>query len=213
MTSIIVPTILVPTFEEFKMQIQKLSPVFKLIQIDVMDGIFVDNKSFDEIEKINEIDNLPELELHLMVENPIAEIEKWRDIKNIKKIIFHIESKDNPNETISTITGICSKAGIALKPETPLSAIEPYLERINEVLFLAVNPGHQGNPFQPEVGEKVKELTRRSVRPIIAVDGGINENNIAEIQSWGVEIFCIGSALTQADDVESAYKSLNSKLC
>lgn len=208
----LVPTILTPTFEEFASQIKNLAPYFKLVQIDVMDGLFVDNKSFDEIEQINELSNLPDLELHLMVEHPLEEIEKWKEVKNITRIIFHVESKDDPLAVCGAITGICSQAGMAINPETALSAVEPYLERIAEVLFLAVKPGHQGNPFLPEVGKKVKELAARKNRPIIGVDGGINESNISEVKSWGTEIFCVGGALTRAKNVESAYKMLSSKL-
>jgi ribulose-phosphate 3-epimerase len=212
MKPIIVPAILVKTFEEFSSQIQKLAPFFKLVQIDVMDGEFVDNRSFDDIEKINELPNLPDLELHLMVKHPLVEIAKWKSVKNIKKIIFHIESDDDPSAVCDAIGGICAQAGIALNPETPLSAVLPFLDRVNEVLFLTVNPGRQGNPFLPEVGEKIKELAVVPNHPLIGVDGGINETNIAEVKSWGAEIFCIGSLLTRSDNIPAALKAINSKL-
>lgn len=212
MRPIIIPTILVPTFDEFSLQIEKLFPLFKLVQIDVMDGIFVDNKSFDDVDKINQIANLPDLELHLMVEHPLHEIEKWEKIKNVKKIIFHIESKDDPIAVCNSISGICSQSGIALKPGTPLTAVNPYLDRVTEVLFLAVNPGRQGNPFLPEVGDKIKELAGRPVRPIIGVDGGINEKNIGLVRAWGAEIFCVGSALTGAKNLKKVYNNLLKQL-
>lgn len=204
----IIPAILVPTFEQFKEQINRLTKIFDLAQIDVMDGEFVPNKSFDEIEKINEMKNLPDLELHLMVKRPLTEMEKWTDIKNIKKIIFHIESDDDPNQTINFARGKCWQVGIAINPETPIKKIMPYLEKINEVLFLTVNPGKQGSPFLPEVGEKIKEFAKLNPRPLIAVDGGINAGNIAEVKSWGVEIFCVGSYLTMANDIKIARDKL-----
>lgn len=204
----IVPAILTPTFDEFEKQVKRLSPIFPLIQIDIMDGEFVDNKSFDDIDRINEIENLPDLELHLMVNHPLAEMEKWANVRNIKKIIFHIESLDDPNKVIAKINGRCAQTGIALNPETPLENVLPYLEHINEILFMTVHPGHQGAVFVPEVKNKILDFIKLESRPLCAVDGGINEKNIAEVKSWGVEIFCVGSAITKADDVEKAYKNI-----
>ncbi|MCX6781872.1 MAG: hypothetical protein NTW66_02035 [Candidatus Magasanikbacteria bacterium] len=212
MAPIIIPAILVSSFNEFKKRVTLLSPYFSLMQIDVMDGEFVRSKSFEEIEKINELANLPDFELHLMVTHPLEEIGKWEKIKNIKKIIFHVESSDDPAVVAGAISGRCSQTGIAINPETPLAAIEPYLDRINEVLFLTVHPGEQGAKFLPEVGKKISELSLRPNRPLIGVDGGINENNIAEVKSWGAEIFCIGSALTKADDIGAVYNNLSKKI-
>ncbi|MFA5127645.1 MAG: hypothetical protein WC457_01400 [Patescibacteria group bacterium] len=209
---IIVPAVLTNSFDEFKKLITRLSPVFGLVQIDIMDGEFVDNKSFDEIDKINEIENLPDLELHLMVRHPLAEMEKWAKVKNIKKIIFHLESLDDPLEVINTIHGRCAQTGIAINPETPLENVLPYLDRINEVLFMTVHPGHQGAPFVPKVKNKILEFTNLENRPLCAVDGGINETNIAEVKSWGVEVFCVGSALTRADNINEIHKKLTKLL-
>jgi ribulose-phosphate 3-epimerase len=204
----IIPAILVSTFDEFKNQITRITGLFDLAQIDIMDGEFVPNKSFEEIDQINEIDNLPDLELHLMVKHPLTELEKWTTIKNIKKIIFHIESNDNPKQVINFARGKCWQVGIAVNPETPLIKIESYLEKIDEVLFMTVNPGKQGSPFLPEIGEKIKEFAEFNPRPLIAVDGGINENNIAMVKSWGTEIFCVGSYLTMAEDIKIARDKL-----
>lgn len=208
----IIPAILVPTFEEFEKQINRLSPIFDLVQIDVMDGEFVPNKSFEDIEKINQISQLPGLELHLMVAHPLEEIKKWEKIKNIKKIIFHVESDDDPIAVASAISGRCSQTGIAINPETPLSAIEPYLDYVNEVLFLTVHPGTQGAEFLPGVGEKIKELADKPGHPIIGADGGITENNIGDVKSWGADLFCVGSAITKSDNPENVCKALISKL-
>jgi len=208
MNAKIIPAILVPTFDQFKIQINRLAGLFELVQIDVMDGEFVPNKSFEEIEKITEIKKLPDLELHLMVKHPMAELEKWAEIKNIKKIIFHIESDENPSQTINFARGKCWQTGIAINPETTIKKIMPYLPMVNEVLFLTVNPGKQGSPFLPEVGEKIKEFAKLDPRPLIAVDGGINESNIAEVKSWGAEIFCVGSYLTMAEDIKIARDKL-----
>jgi len=230
----IIPSILVPTFDEFARQARRLEGVTDIVQIDVMDGQFVANKSFDEIEKINDLNLKLNWELHLMVAHPLEELEKWTEIKNIQRVIFHIESLDDPKEVVAHIRGKCWGAGIALNPETPLSAIEPYVDLVDVVLFMTVHPGQQGAKFLPEVGEKMKKFIttphpllrkegtdtdsplrrgrERGGLPLIAVDGGVNENNIALIKSWGVDIFGVGSAISQARDVKEAYKKLNLSL-
>jgi ribulose-phosphate 3-epimerase len=210
--SLIVPAILTSNFDEFKEQIARVSPFFSLVQIDVMDGEFVANKSFEEVDQINEIPNLPDLELHLMVKHPLEEMKKWDKVKNIRKIIFQIESADDPLQVLGAVSGRCAQAGIAINPETPLTAIEPCLERANEILFLTVHPGKQGAEFLPEVGKKIRDLSARPNRPLIGVDGGITAKNIAEVASWGVDIFRIGSAITMSKNIETAASELNAAL-
>jgi len=236
----IIPSILVPTFDEFARQVRRLEGIFDWVQIDVMDGQFVNNKSFDEIEKINDLGLKLNFELHLMVEHPIDELEKWYEVKNIKRVIFHVESKDNPKEVVARIRGKCYEAGIALNPETNLEKIEPYLDLVDMILFMTVHPGQQGAKFLPEVGEKIKQFINcysretclpvrqngdlsKSVtdsrvrgndklRPLIAVDGGVNADNISSIKSWGVNFSGVGSAIAMAADVKETYKKLNN-LC
>ncbi|KKP59585.1 MAG: Ribulose-phosphate 3-epimerase [Candidatus Magasanikbacteria bacterium GW2011_GWC2_34_16] len=206
----IIPTILATTYTQFEEQFKKVSPFFDLIQIDVMDGKFVSNQSFAEIDNINNVNLNAKFELHLMVEHPIEEIKKWKNIKNIVRIIFHIESKDNPEEVIKTITDLGVEVGIAINPETNTSAIEPYINQINEVLFLTVHPGKQGAEFLPEVGKKIRNFNKTNLK--IAVDGGINEINIEQVCDWGVDTFCIGSAIIMAEDTEKAKQNLLNQL-
>jgi ribulose-phosphate 3-epimerase len=203
---------LTSNFEEFKKQVARVSPFFSLVQIDVMDGEFVPNKSFEEIDQINEIPNLPDLELHFMVKRPLEELKKWENVKNIRKIIFQVESADDPLQVLNAVSGRCAQAGIAINPETPLTTIEPFLERANEILFMTVHPGRQGADFLPEVGKKIRDLSARPNRPLIAVDGGISAKNIAEVESWGADIFCVGSAITMSDNIETALIELQTAL-
>ena len=207
----IVPAILTPDFESFKQQLAKLEGLFDTVQIDIMDGQFVPNKSFEEIEEINGLKTKVSFELHLMVENPLTEMAKWTEIKNVRRVIFHLEAGD-PGPAINFARGYCWQVGLALNPETPLTKAEPYYKLVNEILFMTVHPGRQGAKFLPEVGEKIKTLADLKERPLIAVDGGINEKNIAEVKSWGAEIFCIGSALTMAEDVKKTYQELSKLL-
>lgn len=204
----IVPAILVPTFSEFETQARRLEDIFDLMQIDVMDGLFVKNKSFDEVESINDLNLNINLELHFMAEHPLKELEKWKSVKNIKRAIFHFESKDQPREVIADIWSRGWSAGIAINPETSLSKIKPYLNLVDGVLFMTVHPGRRGAKFLPEMKEKIKNFNAIKQRPLCMVDGGVNVETIAVIKSWGVEIANVGSAISMAADVEEAYKKL-----
>lgn len=208
----IIPAILVKTFTEFEEQAKKLS-FSPLVQIDVMDGQFVPNKSFEEIEQINSLNLKNEWELHLMVEHPIAELEKWQQVKNILRVIFHFECKDDTAETIDAIKKAGFDVGIAINPETSPEKIFPFIKDIDLVLFLTVHPGQQGAPFVPEVEKHVKKLNKilseRNFRPQIAVDGAIKKDNIQKVKKWGVHNFCVGSAVSQASDPKEAFNQLN----
>jgi len=208
----IIPAILTDNFEEFKRQINRLS-FAPIIQIDIMDGKFVAGKSFKEIDLIPSLNFDNKIELHLMVEHPLEEIEKWKNIKQIRSVVFHIECKDDTVEVIEKIKNSGWNAGIALCPETKVLSVLPYLKDVFEVVFLAVNPGAQGGAFVPEVQNNIIEFHRMigpmSKQPKIAVDGGVNTDTIQQLKNCGAEIFCVGSAIVNAKDPKIAYNELN----
>jgi len=208
----IIPAVLTNNFNEFKLQAQKLGACSNLVQIDVMDGIFVSNKSFVERAEINNLSLNLNFELHLMVARPLEELDSWKSVKNITRIIFHLESKDNPDAVITAIRGCCGSVGIAINPETNLERLEPYAKQINEVLFMTVHPGEQGARFLPEVGEKIKQFKRNYSDILIGVDGGVNLDTISLAKSWGADVFCVGSALSQAADPMLMFKNLKLKI-
>lgn len=202
----IVPSILENNFDQFVSRLKTIEQVAPLVEIDVMDGIFVNNKSFTDIEKINDLDTPVEFQLHLMVENPLAEIEKWKKIKNITRVIFHLESKSDPLLCLNAIRANGWQAGIALKTDTLLSAVAPYYNLMDVLMFMLVKIGQQGGQLVTEVGEKIQEFVSLPQRPLCAADGGINKNNVQLIKDWGVEIFGIGSAIVRAENPELAYQ-------
>lgn len=216
MTYKIIPALLHDNYADFTKKLKQVESFAEYVQIDVMDGIFVSTKSFSEINEINKLKSPAKFELHLMVEHPLDELKKWDKVQNIFRIIFHVESADDPHEVIKQIREKNWQVGIALNPDTPLEAIEPYTSLVDLVLFLTVNPGRQGAPFIPEVLEKIVKfsdnIVKRATKPLIAVDGAVNMNNIVILKNAGVEIFNIGSALTMASNPEEAYNEFKSIL-
>ncbi len=211
----IIPAILEKNFSEIKKKMKKLEPYFKKVQVDFGDGKFVSD-SFGCIEKFEKIETTLKLEAHIMVEKP------WKIIANLislgfRKITFHYEAfyeikkKTRAfalNNLIKRIKNQKVKVGIAIKPETPPSHIVEYLSRIDEVLFLGVNPGKQGQKFNARVLEKVNFLKNFKENIKIGVDGGANESNIKEIVEAGVDRVYVGSFLWKEKSIKGVIKKL-----
>jgi ribulose-phosphate 3-epimerase len=211
MIPLIVPAILTDNLQTFKEHLKKVDGHFSSVQIDIMDGIFVKNKSFPEREELNDINSEAYFELHLMVQDPIAEIAKWKEIDSVTSAVFHFEAIVDPTnclEIIDTIKQNGWKTGIAINPETQLDYIMPYVNMVDEILFMTVHPGQQGAPFLPEVLEKIKEFKKLGLSVICAADGGINKHTIKSVVAAGAEKLYIGGAIIQADDVEKAHEEL-----
>jgi ribulose-phosphate 3-epimerase len=218
MLPLIVPAILTENFESFKEQVNKVTKDFSSIQIDVMDGLFVNNKSFVQREQVNDVNTEAYFELHLMVEDPLTEISMWKDVSTVQSVVFHIEAETDVEECIRHIRNHGWKAGLALNPETPLEKVKPYLNLIDEVLFMTVHPGQQGSSFIPEVLEKIKEFSAlggsasggKHPYPdlICSADGGINEETIKSVIDAGANKLYVGSALFKAGDPEVEHERL-----
>jgi ribulose-phosphate 3-epimerase len=212
---IIAPAILATTFEDFKNSIQKIEHLFPYAHIDVMDGKFVPSISFQDIERINDLETEMEFELHLMVREPLREMEKWTLIKNVIRVIFHIETISDPTDCIAFVKQHWPQVGLALNPETPLSAIEPYINQVNAIQFMTIHPGQYGAEFLPEVKDKILKYTAipDNKRPCCSVDGSVNKETIRLLKDWGAEVYNVGSALFKSDKpIEEAYKELESRL-
>jgi len=208
MIPLIVPAILTDNFATFKEQLAKISPHFSSLQIDVIDGIFLPAKSFSEREEIKDLNSEAYFELHLMVKDPVAEISRWKEIDSVTSVVFHIEAGINVEECIKIIRQNNWKVGIALNPETPTEKILPYVNLVDEILFMTVHPGQQGAAFVPEVLEKIKEFKKLGLSATCSADGGINKNTIKIVTDAGAEKLYIGGAITRAEDVEEAHMEL-----
>lgn len=189
----------------------------KYIHIDVMDGIFVPNKQLNTIDELNSISQTSEkkLDIHLMVENPIEYIEKLNN-QNIEYITFHVETNQNIEKIISKIKEKNYKVGVCLNPKTELKELAPYLEKIDLILIMSVEPGQGGQEFIPETLNKIKKLSKTikdnnySIK--IEVDGGIKDFNIKEIKESGANIAVVGSYITKSDNYQEKINNLIQKI-
>jgi len=170
------------------------------VHIDVMDNQFVPNLTIGPpvVKSLrNHTDKF--LDVHMMVVEPEKLVEPFATA-GADGITFHIEATDKPNEVIDLIRSTGKQVGISLKPSTPLSSIEPYLDKVDLVLIMSVEPGFGGQGYLPGSSDKIKELKSRLNelcldRVIIEVDGGVKLNNMKEIVDAGANVLVAGSAV------------------
>jgi ribulose-phosphate 3-epimerase len=169
------------------------------IHLDVMDGHFVDNLTMGPVvaEAVRGHADLP-FHAHLMISRPLRYADRFADAGS-DLIIFHVEAEDEPGAVIDAIRAGGRQPGLALNPETPASAVEPYLSRIELLLVMTVHPGWGGQSFMHEVLPKLSELrgeiVRRGLAVPIGVDGGVNDETIGSAHAAGGEVLVVGSAL------------------
>lgn len=191
----IIPAILARDAIEFAQRIRLVESSVNFVQIDVMDKKFVPYKSWAEPKIIKTIPTPLKYELHLMVADPLAEIKRWKDIKNVKRVIFHIEVKKNAGRIVQALKRKKYKVGIALNPQTPISKIEKLVPKIDTVLFLGVTPGRSGQEFRHSILKKIQDLRKKFPRVTISIDGGVNLKNAPKLLAAGADTLCTASAI------------------
>lgn len=177
------------------------------LHIDAMDGSFVPNKQMPikEILELEKVSKLP-LDIHLMVDEPENYINHLEN-KNIEYITIHIEIDKDINYLIDKIKSLNYKVGLSIKPNTKVSELIPYLNKIDLVLIMSVEPGFGGQQFMPESLIKAQELRKVNKDIIIEIDGGIKDTNIDEIKKY-VDIAVVGSYITNSTNYNEAINNL-----
>ena len=179
------------------------------IHVDIMDGKFVPNKTmpFSEMKNIYKYTS-KRLEVHLMVSDPIDYIKKYAEL-NTECIIIHVEI-DDPTKSLELIKKYSIKAGLAIKPNTPISELVPYLPYIDEILVMSVEPGKGGQSFIEKSEDRINEikdlLNEYQIKALINVDGGINDAT-AKI-CYNCDIVTSGSYIVSSNDFQEKITSL-----
>ena len=185
------------------------------IHCDIMDGKFVQRKTFDEIvlallsKRVNAV-----MDVHLMMENPIDKLSTYARA-GATNITVHYEALQGTIEIISAINKIHElgcKAGISIKPNTSVDVIEKYLPFVDIVLVMSVEPGRSGQTFINESLSKIAELNtiraENDYKFLIEVDGGINPQTAGAVVSLGADILVVGSALFNSNDRQNLIQEL-----
>lgn len=175
-----------------------------MMHVDVMDGVFVPNMSFGApvltcMRKVTDMF----MDVHLMMQYPDRLVKDF--IKAGADLInFHLESSAPIDETLDVIRAAGVQTALTIKPATPAEAVFPYLDKLDLVLVMTVEPGFGGQKFMADMMPKVQalraEIDRRGLKTLIEVDGGINAETAPIAAKAGADIAVVGSALFNAED-------------
>ncbi|MFO7677863.1 MAG: ribulose-phosphate 3-epimerase [Thermoplasmatota archaeon] len=204
----IIPAVIATSQQELHDKINKVKHFVDIIQIDVMDGKFVENNSNDFDFSLPASDCC--FEAHLMINDPLSWIEKHGD--KVDTILVHVESVSNFSKIIKSIKNKNKRVGFVFNPETSLDVVKDYITDIDEILIMTVNPGFYGSPFLPKALEKVKQLREQYPLLDIEVDGGITDQTIQQAYNAGANMFVSGSFIVKSDNVKQAIERLQAKL-
>ena len=178
------------------------------LHLDIMDGIFVKNKTWDISEIKNLINYNKPLDVHLMVSDVYKYVDEYKDL-NPEFITFHYEVDLDIMDIISYIKKYNIKVGLSIKPNTKVDEIIPYLPYLDLILVMSVEPGEGGQKFIIDSVNKIKKLKELKGDYLIEVDGGINDSTISLVKD--VDIAVIGSYITSGN-YEEKIKSIKEKI-
>ena len=209
--NILSPSILSADFTKLGEEIETIDNAgAEYIHVDVMDGMFVPSISYGMtvIKSIRKSTGKV-FDVHLMISEPIRYIADFA-ASGADMITVHVEACSDVVATIEKIREYKLKVGITLNPDTPVSAIKPYLNRVDMVLIMSVNPGFGGQKFITSSVDKIKEVKRLrdelNLSYDIEVDGGINIDNLATVLEAGANVIVAGSAIFRGDAAENVKK-------
>lgn len=199
----IIPSILVKTKEEFLEKIRATETITERGHLDIADGIFVPNMTISGFEEMASVETALKIDVHLMVSKPENHISRWL-VTPVESIIFHTEATKKHLEVIATIKEGDRLVGLALNPETPLEAIKPFVDNVDFIHFLTVQPGFYGGKFVEKVVGKMSDFHYFYPDKPISVDGGVTPEIATKLIEAGASKLVVGSYLWQSGDIVKA---------
>lgn len=207
----IVPAILGETFAEIKEKLEKIEGLSDWVQIDITDGVFAEPLTWSRPLDLWEPNKLPKIELHLMVQNPHPYLRDWLPA-SIDRVVIHVESEGNINEYIEQIKGHGLQVGLALKLETPIEMVEPFIKNVDVIQLMSISTiGAYGQPFDERVLEKIKRLRVKYPGVTISIDGGVTLETGKKAIEAGANQLVVGSGIFKSENIPTiftAFKSL-----
>ena len=208
----IAPSVLAADFAHLAADIARVEDHVDMLHVDVMDGHFVPNISlgFPIIASLRSVTDLP-FDCHFMTTNAADYLEPLAEAGG-DLITIHIEAYPDPRPVAAKATDVGLQFGLVASPDTPVTAVEPFVELCDMVLVMSVYPGFGGQSFIPEVLPKIEALAKQvdsqGLRADIEIDGGINAETASLARSAGANVFVAGSAIFRAADPVAAIREI-----
>lgn len=204
----VIPAILTNSSDEFEKLIRLLEPHSERIHLDVADDVFVPNKTISGYGELGLVSKDIKFDIHLMVRRPLVLLSHW-EAENADRFIVHVES-DDVSATISELRSMKKSVGLAINPDTSLNDLEHFVNLVDFVLFMTINPGFQGREFLEPVLSKIKSFRNKYPQAVLAVDGGINLTTARSAVEAGVNMLISGSFILKSGNVGKAINELKS---
>ena len=210
----VAPSVLSADFGNLNKEIQLInkSSAYSL-HVDVMDGVFVPNISFGLpiVKTLSLISNKP-LDVHLMIIDPIKFVDQFI-FDNTLNITIHYESTIKVEETLNYIKSKKIKSGLAIKPNTNINEIESYIQKVDVLCLMSVNPGFSGQNFIENTYSKLKQLRKlidkKKLSTLIQIDGGVNNSNAKKLFELGADILVSGNYIFKSSNPNKVIEYLN----
>ena len=210
----VAPSVLSADFGNLNKEIQLINKSSAYsIHVDVMDGVFVPNISFGQpiVKTLSLISNKP-LDVHLMIVDPIKFIDEFV-FDNTLNITIHYESTNKIEETLNYIKSKNIKSGLAIKPNTEIDEIESYIQKVDILCLMSVNPGFSGQNFIENTYTKLKQLRKliekKKLSTLIQIDGGVNNTNAKKLFRLGADILVSGNYIFKSANPNKVIEYLN----
>lgn len=203
--AIVVPTVLATNPDDYAAMFERAQSLSPRVHVDIADGRFTDSTTIGLAQVQPTGDTL--LDLHLMLEDPVAQLETALSLKP-NLIIFHAESNGDLAGSMEHIRELGVKAGVGILPQTGVDACQKLVEKADHVLIFTGLLGHNDGQFQTDQLAKAEDI--RAIKPgvEISVDGGVNDQNAALIVLQNIDVLYAGGYIQEADDPQEAYNNL-----
>ena len=202
----VIPAILVKSREDLLRRIAQVRGLVREIQLDIMDGLFVPNKTVG----LEDLHDLPEAryEFHWMVKDP----ERWiARVRGPHMHLVHVETITDLAKVEAAVKKAGGSLGLAINPETPLEKLLPLVPKAKRVLIMTVHPGFSGQKYIEDMGERIRKLRSLYPKLDIEVDGGVNMDTVSHAYSSGANILAAASAIFSQPDIKSAIAALKAR--